>query len=216
MALCYCITMFNILIADDHPIVRTGSKFTLKEHFRQIGIFEARNGDELIAGIKEHPIDVVLMDLNMPGTDPQRVLQTILTLKPELRVIIYSMNKEEIFGLMYLKMGAMGYLRKECEETELVNAVQCVLDGNVYIRREMQTFYLGKATMEDKNNPFTELTRKELEVLRHLAQGQSLTHICKVMNISSSTAGTHKARILEKLHVANMFELKSLTELYPL
>lgn len=208
--------MFNILIADDHPIVRTGIKYTLREHFKQIRIFEARNGDELVACVKENPIDIVLMDLNMPETDPQRVLQTILILKPALGVLIFSMNKEEIFGLMYLKMGAMGYLRKVCEETELVKAIQCVLDGNVYIRREMQPFYLGKTTLEDKSNPFADLTRKELEVLRHLAQGESLSHICKVMNISNSTVGTHKAKILEKLRVNNMFELRAVTELYPL
>jgi two-component system invasion response regulator UvrY len=208
--------MLNLLIADDHPIVRTGTKYTLKEHFEEIQIFEARNGDELIACVKEQPINLVLMDLNMPETDPQRVLQTILILKPEISVIIFSMNKEEIFGLMYLKMGAMGYLRKGCEEIELVKAVRCVLDGNVYIKKEMQPFYLGKTTLADKNNPFTELTRKELEVLRHLSRGESIANICKVMNISSSTVGTHKAKILEKLRITNMFELRSITELYPL
>lgn len=206
--------MYRTVIADDHPMIRVGVKYSLKEHFDTMQFFEARNGDELLAAVKNNDVDLVLMDLNMPDTDPQRVLQTILALKPDTRVIIFSMNKEEIFGFMYLQMGAMGYLKKGGETQELIKAVSCVLDGNVYIPREMQQFYLKDKGMPDGNNLFSSLTRKELEVLRHLSKGESVVGISRIMNLSTSTVGTHKAHIFTKLRVSNLLELKTLTEIY--
>jgi DNA-binding NarL/FixJ family response regulator len=206
--------MHRIVIADDHPMVRIGIRYSIREGFNPVQIFEAKNGDELIAAVKQHDIDIVLMDLNMPDTDPQQVLQTMLVLKPGIGVIIFSMNKEEIFGMMYLKMGAMGYLHKGGKPAEMIRAIRCVMDGNVYMTREMQQHYLGSNTETGKDNPFTALTRKELEVLRHLSGGASVISIARIMNIGSSTVGTHKASIFSKLRISNLLELKTLTELY--
>ncbi len=209
--------MLKILIADDHPIIRVGIKYLLRANFDQVQIHEASNGDEIISLVKETSPEIVLMDLNMPRTDPQGILQTILTIRPGTGVIIFSMNKEEIFGMMYLNMGAMGYIRKGCEEQEIIRAIKCVAEGNVYISKEMRPYYFGKnSTLSTYTHPFAALTRKELEVLRHLSKGESVMNICQVMNIGSTTVATHKAKIFSKLRVNNMFELKSIAELYPL
>lgn len=206
--------MKKIVLADDHPMTRIGVKFILQENMDQVFVYEVQDGNELIGIIKRETIDLVVMDLNMPGTDPQRTLQTMLALKPDLAVIIFSMNKEEIFGLHYLKMGAMGYLRKGADDKEVIKAVNCVLGGNIYIAKEMRPYYLADANGTLGQTPFDVLSKKELEVLRHLSKGESPVHISRIMDISSSTISTHKANILAKLKIENMVELRSLLELY--
>lgn len=205
--------MLKVLIADDHPIIRTGIKYLLKDHFEDCVVFEAANGDQIIDQVKLDPPTLIMMDLNMPDTDPQRILQTILALRPEMKILIFSQNKEEIFGMMYLQMGAKGYLRKGGDQQEFVTAVKTVLAGNVYVNMDMNAFYLNQ---NEQLNPFAVLTKKELEVLRHLSKGEPIVNIRKIMNISSSTVGTHKAKIFEKLNVNNVFELKSLLDTFSL
>jgi len=208
--------MASFLIADDHSMIRVGLKFLIKENFLPATVYEAKDGEELVDCIKKQDVDIVLMDLNMPSTDPQAILQTVLVLKPGLPVIIFSMNKEEIFGLMYLKIGAMAYLQKDCEKSEIINAIKCVMAGEVYISKEMQAYYHKRKDLLLDDSPFSMLTKKELEVLRHLAKGSSVINIGKTMNLSSSTIGTHKANIFEKLKIDNMFELQEMIQLYPL
>lgn len=207
--------MPKLIIADDHPIIRTGIKYLLKNYFNDIDIYEAENGSQVIDIIKKpYPaIDMVLMDLNMPSTDSQRTLQTILALSPNTYVLIMSMNKEEIFGPLYIKLGARGYIFKDTGEWEMLKAVDCVLRGDIYIRKEMKHFYDGYNNI---NNPYQLLSVKEMEILRHLVQGRSVTQICGIMNISITTVSTHKSRILSKLGMNNIMDLKSLTDLYPL
>ncbi len=205
--------MLKVVVADDHPITRSGTKYLLRDHFSQIQIYEAENGSQVIEHVKKQSIDVVLMDLNMPDTDSQGTLQTLLVLSPDTNVLILSMNKEEIFGPLYLKMGARGYISKVLGEQEIPKAIKAVLEGNIYIRREMKEFYEKGQKVE---NPYQSLTRKEMEVLRHLVKGAPVAAISNAMSITITTVSTHKANIFNKLQLNNLLELKSLIDLYPL
>ena len=208
--------MLSILIADDHPIVRSGLKLIIRESLPEAMLFEARNGAELIKQVTDQNPDIVIMDLNMPNTDPQRVMENMLLIKPGLGIIILSMNKEEIYGNMYLNMGAMAYLQKGCETSHIIKAIETVADGNLYITKEMHHLYRAKKTGIYSNSPFAALSKKEMEVLRHIAKGESGTAISKTMNLSTSTVGTHKAKIFTKLNISGIFELKEILDVYPL
>lgn len=205
--------MFNVVIADDHSITRSGIKYILKDCFPHSGIYEAENGDEVLNLFKTRKIDILLMDLNMPNTDPQRLVQTLLVMEPDLKILVISMNKEEIFGPLYLRLGVKGFIPKELGEQELLKAIQAVRDGNLYIRKEMRDFYEGNIKLA---NPYELLTKKEMEILRHFIKGDSAITISRTMNIGISTVSTHKANIFEKLNISNLLELKSLSDLYPL
>lgn len=207
--------MLNLLIADDHPIVRIGLRCVLETHFKALTLHEADNGDGIIGCLKKNPVDIIIMDINMPDTDPQRTLQTILIIRPHINVIIFSTHKESLFGPMYLKTGAKAFIKKASDEDGLLEAINTVAGGDVYIAPGMEPYYSGPLSRED-DNPYAVLTKKEMEVLRHLALGQSMRAICNIMTISSSTASTHKAKIFRKLKLKNLIDLHSITELYPL
>lgn len=207
-------TMLHILIADDHPIIRSGLKLILKPSIPQSKIYNVANGDDLVAIVRAHPINIVIMDLNIPDMDPQGVLHTILTIRPDIGVIIFSMNREEIYGKLYLKLGAKGYIVKGSEDEEIIEAVKCVAEGKIYMRKNMQQHYFNN--LGEALNPFSALTKKEMEVLRYLVQGESVGSIARTMNIGKTTVSTHKGKIFEKMRVNNIFELKAIVDVHPL
>lgn len=201
----------KIIIADDHEIIRIGVKFLLKEHYPDVEIYEAINGDQLHELTKKHFPNIVLMDLHMPNTDSQGVLRHLLLLQPKLNVLIFSMHKEEIYGKLYLKMGAVGYVQKDSPPEDLITAINSVLAGNIYMRKDMQQFYI-----DDTVSIYEVLTKKEMEILYYINRGDSGIKIARTLNLSSSTIGTHKANIFLKLNVDNFSELKEITTIYPL
>lgn len=202
----------SFLIADNHDIVRAGLRFILSQHFNAT-FFEVSNGNKLFEAVKAHDYDVVFMELNMPHTDAYGILQSILNIRPRLNVLIFSVYSQEIYGKFYMKAGAMGFLQKTESELEIIKAVNCVLMGNVYLPKEHQRLYLGREAGEPKN-PFSALSRKEMQVLPFLSNELSVINIAKTMNLSPSTIGTHKANIFKKLTIQNVFELKTMTDLY--
>lgn len=207
--------IITIIIADDHETIRMGLKYTLKESFNA-EIYEAADGDELFALVKKQSPHVILLDINMPNTNSQAIVQNILLLKPMVSIIIFSVNKEEIYGKFYLKLGVRGYLQKDAASAEITKAIRTVLAGNVYMRKEMQEFYLSSRGNDNNTSPYGALSKKEMEILHHLASGESLTNIARMTNLSASTIGTHKANIFSKLHINNIIELKEFTDLHPL
>lgn len=205
----------KIILADDHAIIRMGVKFLLQKNFPTIEIYEASNGEQLYELTKKHNPTIVLMDLHMPNTDSQGILRNLLILKPKLNVLVFSVNKEEIYGKIYLKLGASGYIQKDLAPEEILTAIRCVRDGNIYMRKEMKAFYLGNG-LDVETSVYSTLSKKEMEILHFIDRGDSGINIAKMMNLSTSTIGTHKANIFIKLHVNNIVELKEVTALHPL
>jgi DNA-binding NarL/FixJ family response regulator len=202
----------TFLIADDHPIVRGGVANVLVKHFHA-EVDEAGDGDEMFRMVKKKDYALVLMDLNMPGTSPQSLLQNMLLQKPGLNVLIFSTNKPEVFGRAFLKLGAMGFLSKTSGDEELVKAVTCILNGIVYIPKNLQEMYLKGDKGKAEPNLFDGLSPKEMELVPHLVNGLSVMGIAKIMNLSPSTIGTHKANIFKKLKVETVIELKELVSI---
>lgn len=203
----------NIIIADDHEIIRTGIRLMLQEHFN-LTMFEANNGTELMEAVKKSNPDIILMDINMPDTNTPGILESMLCMKPLLNVLVFSVNKEEIYGKMFLKLGARGYLQKDTTSAEIVKAIKSIMLGNIYMSREMQSYYIQKKN--EDISPYAQLSERELEILGHLITGDSLLNIAKIMHLSSSTVGTHKAHIFSKLRVSNLLELREFVGIHSL
>lgn len=205
--------MPDILLVDDHSIVRTGLKLLLLDFLSHVDIDEAHNGDSALIKIKQKDYDLIVMDVNMPETDSFRTLETILAFKPSTKVIMFSMNAEEVYAKRYLKMGAMGYLRKDAPNHEIEKAITTVLNNKTYVSPELTQKLLSDMQLKSKSdNPFDRLSTREFEIVQHLAQGDSVAEISKKLNVHTSTVGTHKARIFEKLHCHNIIDLTNLAK----
>ncbi len=207
--------MPHFLVVDDHSIVRSGLILLIKDFMSHTEIDEAYDGDSAFEKIKQKNYDLVIMDVNMPNTDSLGILNSILSFKPSTKIIIFSMNAEELYAKRYLKMGAMGYLRKDAAGSEIQKAISSVLNNKKYISTELSEILLSD--LQDKNhleNPFDKLSPREFEMVQHLSRGESVAQISQTLNLHKSTIGTHKARIFEKLQCDNVIELNKLAEIH--
>jgi len=204
--------MYTFLIGDDHAITRYGSSLLLKANFNPCVIDEGSDGQEIIALIKAKTYDLVLLDMNMPNTDSQQLVSAIKIISPETKIIIFSMNKEEIFARMYLSIGVRGYLEKTVNNAEVIFAIQTVLRGHIYLSESIKNDIVANKRESVFDNPFKILSNKELEVLNHIVRGTGINDTAKIMSLSNSTIATHKARILVKLNLKSTHELVEFTK----
>lgn len=207
--------MPELLLVDDHSIIRTGLRVLIEDFLPHTKIDEAEDGDSAFQKIKDHDYDLVIMDVNMPNTDSSGTLQTILSFKPETKIIMFSMNSEDVYAKRYLKMGAMGYLRKDASNDEIQKAISTVLNNKRYISAQLNEKLLADLHSNNKSqNPFDNLSPREFEIVQHIAHGDSVSEISNKLNLHTSTVGTHKARILEKLKCNNIIELTDLAKVH--
>src|SRR6185312_14672327 len=205
--------MPELLLVDDHSIVRAGLRLLIEDFLPHTKIDEAIDGDSAFRKIREHEYDLVIMDVNMPNTDSLGTLQTILSFKPSTKIIIFSMNSEDVYAKRYLKMGAMGYLRKDAQNDEIKKAISTVLNNKRYISPQLNEKLLTELHSNSRSeNPFDNLSPREFEIVQHLAHGDSVAEISNKLNLHTSTVGTHKARIFEKLKCNNIIELTNLAK----
>lgn len=206
--------MAKILIIDDHSIIRVGIAFLIRQEIPSAVIDEAKSGDAAVALLKKNTYDLVILDVNIPGTDTIDFISYLLTATPHLNILIFTMNPEEWYGRRFLKMGVKGFLNKESPEDEIKKAIWTVLKGNRYISPALAQIISMDALEKKKDNPFDELSNREFDVAMRLTRGDSVSVIAESLNLHASTVGTHKAHIFEKLNVQNIIQLADLARLY--
>ncbi len=199
--------MIRVLIADDHAIVRAGFKqlFTLTPDLQVVA--EAANGAEVLEQLRQCPVDLLLLDLNMPGLGGADLLARVKAHHPELPVLVFSMHNEPQMAAGMLKAGANGYITKDCEPEDLLAAVHKVAHHGNYLDPGIAEGLAFDATSGVERPPHALLSQREHEVLRLLTTGLGVSEIAAQLSISDKTVSTHKARLLEKLNLTNMAEL---------
>ncbi len=207
--------MWDILLVDDHPIITDGLKLVIKNFIPNCKTDVANDGDSAFEKIKHNNYDLIIMDVSLPNTDSYKIISNILAIKPGSKILMFSMNPEEMFAKRYLQMGAMGYLSKDAPLNEIKNAIESALKNNRYISPGLKE----KLVMDvlDKNiqeNQFDKLSPREFEIVQHLVHGDSVSQISRTLNLHTSTIGTHKARIFEKLHCHNIVELTMMAKVH--
>jgi DNA-binding NarL/FixJ family response regulator len=150
----------------------------------------------------------------MPFTDSVALISNLLVYQKETKILVFSMNAEDLYAKRFLKLGAKGYLHKESKPEEIKKAIQTVLEGNIYMSRPLKERMMNEMLKESTDNPFEKLSHRELEIVRYFLLGYSVADIKKTLNIHASTIGTYKMRLFEKLNVKNAFELSKLATLY--
>ena len=199
--------MIQVLIADDHAVVRQGLKqlFALAPDLQVVG--EAASGAEVLAHLSRCPVDLLLLDLSMPGIRGTDLLARIKAHYPELPVLVFSMHNEPQMAASMLKAGPNGYITKDCEPEVLLQAVHKVAHRGNYLDPAIAEKMAFDASTTGQRPPHSLLSQRELEVLRLLTTGLSVNDIATQLSISGKTVSTHKARLLEKLNLSGMAEL---------
>lgn len=208
--------MKKYLIIDDHVVIRTGVKFLLYEKYSPAEIYEAYNGETAMQLLSEREYDLVILDIQMPDTDSLGLMEHIRGNYSGTKVLIYSMSAEKIYARRFVKSGAMGFLSKDAPLQEITKAIETILSGKIYISEAIAGMLAEDAYSKKAANPFDQLSRRELEIARLLLSGETLTEISQSLNIQTSTVGTHKHRLFEKLSVENLLELKELASTFNL
>jgi DNA-binding NarL/FixJ family response regulator len=209
--------MSRVLLADDHTIVRAGMKLIIQELLPSAVFHEAFNGDQVIAFAKKHDYELIVLDINMPDTDSISLVTNLFAYREHSKILIYSMNSEDLYAKRFLQLGVLGYLNKESGSDEIRKAVASVLKGEIYVSKKLRkTLNEDRPSRSGEENPFQKLSDREIQTVKYLLHGYSLLEIKKILNVHSSTVGTYKTRIFEKLKVKTIRDLGELAKLYQL
>ena len=198
--------IIKIIIADDHPLFRRGLKHALEETPDIEVIGEASNGDSLLSMIKSDNLDMVLLDISMPGKSGLDLLKQLKSEHSKLPILILSVYPEEQYAVRFIKAGASGYLTKESAAEKLAEAIRKIAAGGKYA----STAIIEKLAFDfsDSDKPLHEtLSDREYQVFGMISIGKSLTEIGVDLSLSVKTISTHRTRILEKMKMKKNAEL---------
>jgi DNA-binding NarL/FixJ family response regulator len=199
--------MIEILIADDHPIVREGLKQILAETSDMVVADEASNGQEVISKVRKREFDVIILDISMPGRSGLDILKQVKSLKPELPVLILSIHPEDQYATRVLRAGASGYLTKESTSDELIEAIRKVSLGGKYITASLAEKWAFDLEIDAEKPIHKTLSDREYEVMCMIASGKTPKKIAEELCLSVKTISTYRSRILEKMKMKGNAEL---------
>jgi DNA-binding NarL/FixJ family response regulator len=197
----------NIIIADDHAVVRKGVRQILASEPDMQVVGEARNFDETLEAVRDLQWDVLILDYFMPGGNGLQVLKQIQKSHPKRPVLILSMHPEEAIAVSALRAGAAGYICKDSAAEELPVAIRKAVSGGKYVSTslaEQLALELGEGS---EGLPHESLSDREYRVMWMIASGKSIAHIAKELALSPNTVSTYRLRILKKLKVDNNADL---------
>jgi len=199
--------VIRILIADDHAILRRGLKEILVDELKDAIFAEAGNAQQVLTDVRKQVWDLVILDITMPGRSGLDLLRDLKQLQPELPVLVLSMHPEDQYAKRVLRSGAAGYMNKETAPKELVTAIRKVLAGGRYVSAALAEKLASDLSADSARLPHERLSDREFEVLRMIASGKTVSQIAEELHLSVTTVSTHRARILEKMDMANNAEL---------
>lgn len=199
--------MIRLLIADDHPIVREGLKRIVLECNDMQLVCEAEDGDMVLTKCEENEIDVMLLDISMPGPGFLNVLKRVRLEHPEIRVLVLSIHPEDHYAVRALKAGAAGYLTKSQTPAELSHAVRHVYKGRTYVTPTLAEKLATQLHIGDEEMLHEKLSNREYQILCMIGAGKDTNEIASTLNLSPKTVSTYQSRILAKMHLNTKGEL---------
>jgi DNA-binding NarL/FixJ family response regulator len=205
-----CIGKKKVFIVDDHPIVRDGL-VTLVGHQQDLEVCgQAEDATQAVKAISESKPDVVIVDITLKSSDGIELTKSIKARHPGLPVVVLSMHDESVYAERALRAGAQAYIMKEVASENIITAIRSILRGEIYVSDQVMKKFLRKA-FEGKSvmtgDPVAALSDRELEIFRLIGGGYKASQIARRMHISTKTVETYRARIKEKLNLANASEL---------
>ncbi len=199
--------MLKILLADDHSILRSGLRKILEGEFPDAQVLEAGTAEEALERVRAEALDLVVLDVSLPGRSGLDILPDLRAAQPRLPVLVLSMYGEQQFAVRALKAGAAAYLTKEHAADELIRAIRTVLSGRRYIGASLAEQLAAHVALDRERPPHELLSAREFEVFRLIASAKGLTEIAEDLGLSVKTVSTYRTRILEKMQMGTNAEL---------
>ncbi len=196
--------MNRLLIVDDHAIVRSGIRRLLGER-EDIHVVEASSGEEAMSLVSGEPVDLIVLDLNLPGLGGLELLRRLTRMAPKTPILVFSQHAEAIYATKALEAGARGFVSKNAMPEEFLEAIDSVLAGAITVEKSVQHDMAMRDLAQDAY--LKPLTERDLEILRLLAAGNSLSEIAAKLGIAYKTVANTLSRIKEKLGVGQTSEL---------
>ncbi|WP_395061307.1 response regulator [Flavobacterium sp.] len=199
----------NILLVDDHLVVRKGIELIINDYYPNATIYNAENYPDAIEVLKSIDINLVVLDIIMNGIENVNIMKEIRIVQNKTKILIFSCHEEEHYGLRYVKNGADGYLHKYCSEDKIIAAFKGVLSLGYYYSDEIKLKLKNNRNKKLSTNPIDALSNREFEVAKMLIDGCGNLEIANKLNIQMSTVSTYKNRVFEKLDINNIVALSS-------
>ncbi len=199
--------MLKVMVADDHRVVREGLKRIIEQSKDMQVVLEAADGAEVLAKVGKAKLDVVVLDISMPGRNGLDVLKQLKTKYPKLPILILSQHPEDQYALRALRAGASGYVTKDSAGDELVNAIRKVAGGRKIVTESQAEELVTNLGKKDGELPHKSLSDREYEILCLFGEGKTASHIAEELALSVKTISTYRTRILEKMKMSTSSEL---------
>lgn len=199
-------SQINVLLVDDHAVVRMGFKMLLESASDIKVVAEAESGEQGVKAYMEHHPDVVVMDITMPGIGGLEAIERIMAKDGNARVLVLSAHEDSVHPKRVLHAGAMGYLTKRSAAEELIKAIRTVAGGKRYLEASVAQ-QMAIQQLSGEQNPVDVLSGREFEVFMALAKGKTTNDIAETLCLSPRTVGTHLYNIKQKLNASNSAEI---------
>jgi len=199
--------MIRVAIADDHAVIRKGLQLFMNEDESLTLVGEAVDGEQLLELLRTTPIDVLVLDIDMPKVNGLSILKDLEIAYPRLKSIILSMHPEKIYGINARRMGAKGYVSKESDPSLIINAIKSVANGETVFTEELYKFNRHGFV------PAVKMSKRESQVLKLLVSGRSNKDISEELEISDKTVSTYKLRLMRKLKAKSIVDLVRYAEM---
>lgn len=196
----------NVMLVDDHAVVRMGFKLLLESASDVKVVAEAESGEQAVRLYGEHQPDVVVMDITMPGMGGLEAIERILAKDNLARILVLSAHEDSVHPKRVLNAGALGYLTKRSAPEELIKAIRTVAGRKMYLEANIAQ-QMAIQQLSGEKNPVDVLSPREFEVFMALAQGKSTNEIAENLCLSPRTIGTHLYNIKQKLNAGNQAEI---------
>lgn len=199
--------MIRLLIADDHAVVRQGLSRVVALAADMDLVAEAKDGWDMLEQLAHKSVDLVLTDMNMPGSSGVELIKTIKARYPALPIMVFSMHNESQIASQAIKAGACGYLTKDSEPEILLDAIRRCASGGHFISADIASDLLFKHVATNDEPPHHKLSEREMQIFLLLVKGIGINEIGEQLYISAKTVSTHKFRLMQKMSLESISEL---------
>ncbi|WP_395054422.1 response regulator [Flavobacterium sp.] len=204
------ITQSNILLVDDHLVVRKGIEIILNDNFKNCTVFNSEDYNDALKILQTVTIDLIILDININGFEDIKIVKAIKEIQPNIKILVFTSYQENQYGVRYIQQGANGFLNKFCSEEVLINAIKSILEKGYYYSRELQEKLNQKVNKKNLIYTIDSLSNREYEISKLLVNGYGNLEIANLLNIQMSTVSTYKNRVFEKLNINNIVALSEI------
>ncbi len=197
----------EVLVADDHAIIRDGLKKILADTDDLVVAGEAANGIMVMEKVRARDWSLLVLDISMPGRNGLELIKLVKAERPKLPILIFSMHHEEQYAVRAIRAGASGYLSKEGDTDLLLPAMRKVAAGGIFISPKVAELLAGDIAPQNSKLPHTLLTDREFDVFSRIVRGMGLTAIGEELSLSVKTVSTHKSHILAKMNMSTQVDM---------